>query len=370
MRRLTSYIYQQRKWPEFEYEADIVYPLLSKVRHAQGMLIGKMQSLGFELRKEATLETLTLDVLKSSEIEGEKLDLQQVRSSIARRLGVTIPGMVHSERDVEGVVEMMVDATQNFASPLSAKRLFDWHSALFPTGKSGMYKIRVGKWRDDSTGPMQVVSGALGKERVHFQAPQAEKLEKEMKAFLNWLNKENKLDLVLKAAIAHLWFITLHPFDDGNGRIARAITDKVLAQSDNLPQRYYSMSAQIRSERKLYYEVLETTQKGSLDITEWIVWFLNCLSVALHASDKILSAVLYKHNFWNKNATQTFNDRQVKMLNKLLEGFTGKLTSSKWAKMTKCSADTALRDINDLLVKKVLCKEASGGRSTNYELNR
>ncbi len=275
---------------------------------------------------------------------------------------------VLSDKDVDGVVDMMLDATQNFVKPLTTERLLGWHSALFPTGKSGLYKIVVGKWRDDATGPMQVVSGAMGKEKVHYQAPDATEVEKEMTAFIDWFNSENKLDLVLKAGLAHLWFVTIHPFEDGNGRIARAITDMLLARADGLAQRFYSMSAQIRLERKEYYNILEKSQKGLLDITPWLQWFLNCLMNALNASDEILAKVLYKHQFWNKQATQILNNRQIRLLNKLLEGFDGKLTTSKWAKIAKCSADTALRDIQDLIGKQILCKEPSGGRSTSYEL--
>lgn len=365
---MKPYIYQKNNWPEFIWDNNLLLPLLSQVRHLQGKLIGKMENLGFELRNEAVLETLTLDVIKTSEIEGEVLNMDQVRSSIARRLGMDISGLIYSDRHVEGIVDMMLDATQNFDQKLTSRRLFDWHCALFPTGKSGMYKIIVGKWRDDSTGPMQVVSGALGKEKVHYQAPDASLLKTEMDQFLKWYNKDDGQDLVIKAAIAHLWFITLHPFEDGNGRIARALTDMLLAKSDNISQRFYSMSAQIRVERKQYYEIIERTQKGSLEITEWIKWFLTCLKSSLISSEQILSIVLNKHQFWSKNAKQIFNDRQILLLNKLLDGFTGKLNTSKWAKIAKCSADTALRDITDLINKNVLQKDLAGGRSTNYEL--
>lgn len=365
---MKIYIYQQNDWPNFRWDNEVIILLLSQIRHLQGKIIGKMESLGFELRNEAVLETLTLDVIKTSEIEGQVLNPEQVRSSIARRLGLDVSGLVASDRDVDGIVEMMLDATQNFEKPLTTKRLFDWHAALFPTGRSGMYKIIVGKLRDDSTGPMQVVSGAIGKEKVHYQAPDAKILKYEVDLFLKWFNKSDHTDLVIKAALAHLWFITLHPFDDGNGRIARAITDMMLAKSDGIPQRFYSMSAQIRIERKEYYDTLEKTQKASLDVTEWVQWFLVCLQNSLKESEKILANVLYKHKFWNKQATQIFNDRQILLINKLLDGFLGKLTSSKWAKIAKCSADTALRDINDLINKQVLQKDVAGGRSTSYEL--
>jgi len=365
---MKVYIYQQDDWPNFTWSSKTLISLLGQVRNLQGKMIGKMESLGFDLRNEALLETLTLDVLKSNEIEGQILNPEQVRSSIARRLGMDISGLVFSDRNVDGVVDMMLDATQHFDRLLTKERLFDWHLALFPTGRSGMYKIIVGDWRNDSTGPMQVVSGAMGKEKVHYQAPNATELEKEIELFINWFNSVEKLDPVIKAGLAHLWFVTIHPFEDGNGRIARAITDMQLARSDGISQRFYSMSAQIRLERKEYYDVLEKSQKGTLDVTEWLEWFLNCLLNALKASEQILSRVLYKHKFWNENAKQVFNDRQVLLLNKLLDGFKGKLTSSKWAKIAKCSADTALRDIQDLMNKHILRKDTAGGRSTNYEL--
>jgi Fic family protein len=338
---------------------------LGETRNLQGKLLGKMETLGFDLQNEAVLDTLTLDVIKSSEIEGEFLEREQVRSSIARRLGLDIAGSVYSERNVEGVVEMMLDATQQYSKPLNSDRLFDWHAALFPTGRSSMYKITVADWRKD---PIQVVSGPMGKEKVHYEAPKPELVAEEMNVFLDWFENETGLDLVLKAAIAHLWFVTIHPFDDGNGRITRAITDMLLARSDKSVQRFYSMSAQIRVERKEYYNILEKTQKGNLDITEWILWFLNCLTNAINASEEILSKVLYKAEFWKLHSTTILNERQQKIINKLLDGFDGKLTSSKWAKINKCSQDTALRDIQDLIKKNILRKEASGGRSTNYEL--
>jgi Fic family protein len=368
MRTMRIYICENKDWPNFKWDSELLMPLLGKVRNHQGKLIGKMESLGFELKNEAVLDTLTLDVLKSSEIEGEILNPEQVRSSIARRLGLNIAGLVPSDRDVDGVVEMMLDATQNFNQLLTKDRLFDWHSALFPTGRSGMYKIIVGNWRDDSTGPMQVVSGALGKEKVHYQAPDASDLEKEMNSFLEWINN-NIQEPVIKAGIAHLWFVSLHPFEDGNGRIARALTDMLLARTDGIPQRFYSMSSQIRTERKAYYDILEKTQKGSMDVTNWLEWFLKCLLDALYSSDNNLEKVIYKHKFWNRNSTKLQNERQKLLLNKLIDGFEGALTSSKWAKISKCSADTALRDIQDLINKGILKKSASGGRSTNYELN-
>jgi len=368
MHRMREFIHQSDNWPNFSWKLEEFINLLSEVRNLQGRIMGRMESLGFDLRNEATLETLTLDVLKSTEIEGEYLNPDQVRSSIARRLGMEIAGSVESDRNVDGVVEMMLDATQNCFNPLTSERLFDWHAALFPTGRSGMYKITVANWRSDSTGPMQVVSGAMGKEKVHFQAPDSSLVESEMSRFLDWFNKSSELDLVLKASVAHLWFVTIHPFDDGNGRITRALTDMLLAQSDRSSQRFYSMSAQIRLERKQYYEILEKTQKGNLDITDWIKWFLNCLLNALKSTDTILNRVLFKADFWTRHAKTIMNERQKKLLNKILDGFEGKLTSSKWAKIAKCSKDTAIRDINDLINKNILKKDEAGGRSTNYEL--
>lgn len=365
---MKIYIYQQDDWPNFKWNSDEFIGLLSEARNLQGRLFGKMESLGFDLRNEAFLDTLTLDVLKSSEIEGELLNPDQVRSSIARKLGLEIAGLVESDRNVDGVVEMMLDATQNCFKPLTKERLFDWHAALFPTGRSGMSKITIADWRKDTSGPMQVVSGAIGKEKVHFQAPDSFRIDNEMNIFFNWFNNNFETDLVLKAAIAHLWFVSIHPFDDGNGRIARALTDMLLAQSDKSTQRFYSMSAQIRLERKQYYEILEKTQKGNLDITEWIKWFLNCLINSLKSTDIVLNRVLFKAEFWEKHSNTKINERQKKLLNKIFDGFDGKLTSSKWATIAKCSKDTAIRDINDLISKNILKKEEAGGRSTSYEL--
>jgi Fic family protein len=367
MRRI--YIHQDSAWPDFKWQDDKLIELLANVRHKQGKIVGRMESLGFKLRNEATLHTIALDVLKSSEIEGEILNADQVRSSIARRLGMDIGGLVPADRHVEGIVEMMMDATQNHQAPLSKRRLFSWHAAMFPTGRSGMQKIRVGAWRNNAdTDPMQVLSGPLGKERVHFEAPASEKLEREMKVFLEWFNENTELDSVMKAGIAHFWYVTIHPFDDGNGRIARAITDLQLARSDQSKQRFYSMSAQIRKDRKEYYDILEKSQKGTLDITSWLEWFLACLDRALVSTEEVLSGVLRKAKFWEMHHGQPFNDRQRTMMNKLMDSFEGKLTSSKWAKMTKTSQDTALRDIQDLLGRGILMKDPAGGRSTNYLL--
>lgn len=363
-----SFIHQLPQWPEFEIDSKKILPLVGRVRNLQGQLAGKMEAIGFNLKKEAYLEALSLDVIKSSEIEGELLDLDQVRSSIALRLGMEISAMIPADRAVEGVVEMMVDATQNAKQKLTSERLFGWHSAMFPSGRSGMYKITVGNWRDDSTGPMQVLSGPLGKEKVHFQAPDSKKIKREIQKFLTWFNSNSNIDPTIQAGIAHLWFVTIHPFEDGNGRITRAITDMILSRSETSPQRFYSMSSQIRLERKKYYEMLEKTQKGNLNITPWMEWFLECLERALISSDQIVNKVLQKHQFWIDNKEIQFNERQILMLEKLLDGFTGKLNSTKWAKINKCSTDTALRDIQDLITKNILEKEPSGGRSTSYFL--
>lgn len=367
---MPQYIHEQVNWPNFQWDDKELAKPLAAVRHKQGRLIGRMEALGFPLRGEAVLQSLTEEVVKSSEIEGETLDRDQVRSSIARRLGMDIGGLEPVDRHVEGVVEMLMDASEHYNEHLTDERLFAWHAALFPTGRSGMSKITVGGWRADKTGPMQVVSGAIGREHVHYQAPAANKLKKEMQVFLKWFNSEQGLDPVLKAAVAHLWFVTIHPFEDGNGRIARAIADQALARSEKSAQRFYSMSAQIRKERKAYYDMLEKTQKGNLDITPWLSWFLGCLDRAFDGAETILSAVLAKARFWEGHSESPLNARQRLVINRLLDGFEGKLTSSKWAKLTKCSQDTALRDIDDLLKRNILVKEAAGGRSTSYSLAR
>jgi Fic family protein len=327
-----------------------------------------MEALGFRLREEATLRTLTEDVLKSSEIEGERLDPAQVRSSIARRLGIDIGALTPADRDVEGVVEMMLDATRRYGEELTEERLFAWHAALFSTGRSGMTRIRVGAWRDDRAGPMQVTSGPLGREHVHYEAPPAPRLAAEMSRFLSWFNGESTMDPVLRAAVAHLWFVTIHPFDDGNGRIARAIADMALARSEHSSQRFYSMSAEIRQERGAYYDVLEQTQKGSLDITAWMEWFVGCISRAIDRAGDTLAAVIRKARFWEKHVGAPFNERQIKVLNRVFDGLEGKLTSSKWARLADCSQDTAYRDIMDLVARGVLTKDPAGGRSTSYSL--
>jgi Fic family protein len=367
-REMATYIHELLPWPRFRWSEDEIAKALSEVHRRQGLLAGRMQALGFPLRQEAELSTLTEEVIKSSEIEGEILDRDQVRSSIARRLGMDIAGLPPADRHVEGVVEMMLDATQKFAEPLTKERLFAWHAALFPTGRSGMHKIAVGKWRTDESGPMQVVSGPIGHQKVHYEAPAASLLDDEIKAFLNWYNVQEDIDPIIKAALAHLWFVTIHPFDDGNGRIARAITDMSLARSEGSAQRFYSMSAQIRLERNAYYAILEQTQKADLDITSWLKWFLSCLNRAFDGAEKILAAVFRKAEFWKKHATTPLNERQRNIINRLLDGFEGKLTSSKWATLEKTSPDSALRDINDLVARGILKRDEGGGRSTSYSL--
>jgi len=362
-----TYIHELTDWPNLRWSDEQLAQPLAAVRHRQGRLIGHMEALGFPLREEAVLQALTEDVIKSSEIEGEVLDREQVRSSIARRLGMDIGGLVEADRNVEGVVEMMLDATQNYAQPLTAERLFGWHAALFPTGRSGMSRITVGAWRTAEAGPMQVVSGPIGRERVHYEAPASERLDTEMSRFLEWFETAAP-DPVLKAGIAHLWFVTIHPFDDGNGRIARAIADLALARAEGTAQRFYSMSAQIRTERKAYYDMLESTQKGDLDITPWLSWFIGCLDRAFDGAETILASVMRKARFWEAMAGQALNERQRKVINRLLDGFEGKLTNAKWAAITKASSDTALRDISDLVQRGILVKEPGGGRSTSYSL--
>jgi len=363
---MGKYIYEYKNWTDFKWDDKVINALFGEVRLMQGKIIGHMNALGFSAKEEATLTALTLDVVKSSEIEGELLNFEQVRSSIARRLGINTAGLVPSSRHIEGIVEMMLDATQRYDLPLTEKRLFGWHAALFPTGYSGPYEIEVGNYR---TGEMQVVSGVMGKEKVHFEAVKAENVKAEMDRFLDWFNSETMLDAVIKAAIAHFWFIIIHPFDDGNGRIGRALTDMLLARAENSGERFYSMSGQILNERKRYYEVLQSVQHSTGDITEWLEWFLQCLKNALLATENTTQKVLQKAEFWKQHEQTSINERQRLMLNKMLDGFEGKLQTSKWAKITKSSTDTALRDIKDLIEKGILKQTADGGRSANYELN-
>ena len=365
---MARYIHERDDWPAFRWNSESVAAPLAAVSRRQGRLVGRMEAMGIKLRAEAVLATLTEDVVKSSDIEGEALDRDQVRSSLARRMGLDAGGLPPSDRDVDGIVDMMLDATQDYAAPLTAERLFDWHASLFPTGRSGISRIAVAAWRNEASGPMQVVSGPYGRETIHYEAPAFNRLDAEMHAFLAWFELHSSTDPVLKAAIAHLWFVTVHPFDDGNGRIARAIADMALARSEESPQRFYSMSAQIRAERKAYYDILESTQKGGLDITAWLLWFLACLNRAFDNAERILESVIRKARFWEAATDIALNPRQQAMLNRLLDGFEGKLTSSKWAKITKTSQDTAARDITDLIGKGLLQSGQAGGRSTSYSL--
>ncbi len=365
---MTDYIHDLPDWPGFRWNDKELATPLSAARHLQGLLAGQMQALGLQARDEAVLRTLTDDVLKSSEIEGERLDADQVRSSVARRLGLDVGGLKPADRHVDGVVEMMLDATQRHDRPLTTERLFGWHASLFPSGRSGMQRIAVGAWRDDRSTAMQVVSGPVGRERVHFEAPAAYRLDAEMTRFLDWLNGDTAMEPVLKAALAHLWFVTIHPFDDGNGRIARAIADLLLARSEGSPQRFYSMSAQIREERDGYYAILERTQQGTMDVTAWMQWFLACLTRAIENAHRTLSGVIEKARYWERLRGVPLNDRQRLVISRLLEGFDGKLTTSKWATLTKSSADTALRDIQQLVERGVLVRGTAGGRSTSYTL--
>ena len=365
---MAGYIHTQEDWPRFRWNRESLSGRLASVRHEQGRLLGRMEALGFKLRQEAVLRTLTEDVLKSSEIEGEKLDAEQVRSSIARCLGMDIGGLKLVDRTVEGVVEMMLDATRHYEQPLTSERLFAWHASLFPTGRTGMRRIRVGAWRDDSGDPMQVVSGAMGKERVHFEAPAAKRLDPEMGTFLDWFDGNTEGDWVVKAGLAHLWFVTIHPFEDGNGRIARAIADLALARSEQSSQRFYSMSAQIRQERADYFDILERTQKATMDITPWMDWFLGCLGRTIEGARSILGSVLSKAHFWETFGDALLNERQRLVVNRLLDGFEGKLTTMKYGRLAKCSHDTALRDIAALVERGILVRNPEGGRSTSYSL--
>ena len=363
------YIWQQPDWPTWRYDLAALVGPMTAVSHAQGLLLGRLADVGMGLREQASLTTLTEDVLNTSEIEGEKLDVESVRSSVARHLGVDIGALAPVDRNVEGVVDMVLDATTNFAQPVSLEKLQKWHAALFPAGYSGMSPILVGRFRDDAEGPMQVVSGPVHRRRVHFEAPPAGSLDLEVDRFLDWLNGSEADPPLIKAGLAHLWFVTIHPFDDGNGRIARAIGDLLLTRADWNAQRFYSLSAQIQKDRKAYYEILERTQKGSLEVAAWLAWFLETLQRAVESAHQTLDRVLAKSIFWQRWAGSALNERQVKVLNRMLDGFEGKLTSSKWASMAKCSSDTALRDINELVSLGVLRKCPAGGRSTGYEIS-
>jgi Fic family protein len=363
-----TYIWQAPDGLTWRYDLSCLAGPLADASRAQGLLFGRLADVGPALRDQTTLATLTEDVLKTSEIEGKRLNAASVRSSIARRLGVDIGALAQVDRHVEGVVEMVLDATTRCDAAVTSDRLFAWHAALFPTGFSGMSRVQVGTWRDDATGPMQVVSGPIGRQRVHFEAPPAERLGVETGRFLDWINSDSGESPVLKAGLAHLWFVTLHPLDDGNGRIARALGDLLLARADGSPHRFYSLSAQIQRERKDYYDILEKTQKGTLDVTSWLAWFLTALHRAVDSAQHTLDAVLAKTRFWQRWATTPLNERQAKLLNRLLDGFEGKLTSSKWASIAKCSPDTALRDIGELVALGILRKSSAGGRSTSYEL--
>lgn len=362
------YIWDLPDWPIFKWDTGGLADLLIRTHHEQGRLIGRMEGLGFDLRDEARLQILTQDVMKSSEIEGENLDAEAVRSSIARKLGLDVGGLKASDRHVDGMVEIVLDATTKFEQPLTSDRLFSWHAALFPTGWSGLVRIETGNWRTADSGPMQVVSGALGREVVHYEAPPANRIEFYIKRFLEWFEAEEFTDPIIKAGLAHLWFVTIHPFEDGNGRIGRAVLDMLLARSENNAQRFYSMSKQIESERNDYYRVLERTQRGSMDVTEYLEWYLGCLLRSFNAAREVLAGVLQKARFWERFAMEPLNGRQIKVVNRLLDGLEGKLTSSKWAKMAKCSQDTAYRDITDLIERQILVKNTAGGRSTSYSL--
>lgn len=363
------YIWERAGWPRLRWRDQRLLEPLGTARLKQGRLLGSMSRLGFDLQRAAQLTALTEDVIKSSEIEGEILNRGSVRSSIARRLGIADTAVLRSDRRVDGVVEMMLDATQNFADPLTKERLFGWQAALFPTGYSGLYRVKAGTWRDDAHGPMQVVSGPIGRAQVHFQAPPAERISQEMGRFLEWFNEGPSVEGLIRAGVAHLWFVTIHPFDDGNGRIARAISDQALVQSEGSGQRFYSVSSQICSERNEYYEALESAQKGELDVTEWLVWFLGCFSRAVDNAGSVTASVLRKADFWQRYANEVFNDRQKVVLNRWLDGFEGKLTTRKWAAMTKVSVPTAQRDINELVDRGVLRRGGGGSKNTSYEVS-
>lgn len=366
MRRI--YIHDDPAWPNMHWQEERIADRLTALKYRQGFLRGRMEALGFELKMDAQLDTLTEDAVRSSAIEGEVLDTKQVRSSVARRLGMDAGGISAADRSVDGVVEMTLDATQGYDRPLTPERLFEWQAGLFPAGRNRLGAISVGEWRNDSRGPMQVVSGPVGRERVHFEAPSSDRINQEMSAFLEWFNSPSNADGVLRAGLAHLWFVTIHPFEDGNGRVARAIADMALARSEDSPQRFYSMSSQILRRRSAYYRILERTQRGSVDVTGWMTWFLDCLGEAIAQSETALAVVLGKARFWENNAGVSLNSRQRRVINRLLDGYDGRLTTTRWAGMTGCSQDTALRDISDLVERGILVRSTAGGRSTSYAL--
>ncbi|WP_067673926.1 Fic family protein [Nocardia miyunensis] len=363
-----KYLWEDAHWPELRYDDSRLAHPIFEVAHQHGYLLGRLADAEDETREQASLAALTSDVVKTSEIEGELLNAESVRSSIARHLGVDIGAVMPADRHIDGVVEMVLDATVHHEQPVTSERLFGWHAGLFPTGYSGISRVRIGGWRTDENGPMEVVSGPYGRQRVHFEAPPADTLETEMRRFLEWFNEAAPESPIIKAGLAHLWFVTLHPFDDGNGRIARALGDLWLARADHSPQRFYSLSTQIQRDRNAYYTILERTQKGTLDVTEWLLWFIGALQRAITHANSTVDDVLAKAEFWRQRRQFAMNERQRAMLNRLLDGFNGKLTTRKWAIITKCSQDTALRDINELIELGVLRRSESGGRSTSYEL--
>jgi len=366
-----EYVWQSPHWPDWQYDLAALAESLATVSRAQGLLLGRLADVGMALRDEASLAVLTEDIVQTSAIEDETLSVASVRSSVARRLGVDIGALAPADRHIDGIVDMILDATSNAMAPLTTERLFGWHAALFPIGYSGIGPIRVDNWRDDAIGPMQIVSGSVGREKVHFEAPSANRLPAEMARFLTWLNAPAPTELALvRAGVGHLWFVTLHPFDAGNGRIARAVGDLLLTRADGSQQRFYSLSAQIQRERKAYYDILERTQKGDMDVTQWLAWFFATLLKAIEHAHTVLDQVFSKTKFWQRAATIPMNERQIKALNRLQDGFEGKLTTSKWAALAKCSQDTALRDITELLQRGVLQKTDAGGRSTSYEISR
>ncbi len=361
------YIHERENWINFVWDSKKLSPVLASVRYLQGRLLGRMESLGFDFIERATLESLILDVVDTSRIEGEFLNPELVRSSIARKLGIENADFVKTPRNIDGIVDVILDATQNFDKPLTKTRLLGWHNSLFQTGFSGYQQIDVAKYR---SGGMKVVSGAFGREKIHFVAPSADRVTHEMEQFLNWLDTEKSLDVVLKSIIAHFWFVTIHPFDDGNGRIARAILDMFLAKSDNSKIRFYSLSNQIFKENKHYNNTIEKAQKGTSDITQYLEWFLGCFERALLASEQNLEIILDKAHFWDKHKLININDRQRLVINYLYDNYgkeVGFLRTSTYAKLTKCSTDTALRDLQDLVAKEMLKAEDSG-KKTNYSI--